>query len=110
MPGWRALAPKAKRLVAHAPTRLPKRRSAKPWRRATPACRRLQRGSVSGLARYSGSRPNSRALRNRGVSEQAYVVAPAALARSWWPLLMAHRVPSIVSELGADTDPFVLHL
>jgi DNA invertase Pin-like site-specific DNA recombinase len=24
--------------------------------------------------------------------------------------LMAHRVPFIVSELGADTDPFVLHL
>jgi DNA invertase Pin-like site-specific DNA recombinase len=24
--------------------------------------------------------------------------------------LMAHRVPFVVSELGADTDPFVLHL
>jgi DNA invertase Pin-like site-specific DNA recombinase len=24
--------------------------------------------------------------------------------------LMAHRVPFIVTELGADTDPFVLHL
>jgi DNA invertase Pin-like site-specific DNA recombinase len=23
---------------------------------------------------------------------------------------MAHRVPFIVAELGADTDPFVLHL